>query len=368
MDKSHKIAIIIILSVLTGCILITFLVKTISNVTVLNLITPDKFTNIKNVHISGREEKNRHWEITADECWSGMDRNRTIFENVSSCLLFENDSPIVKDLTARRVIVDGRTKDIEVFKNVDNKGWLKAKIDFNRTDNKSEYSTVFADYIRFNPNTEKGQIKDNIIIIKNDLTIEAKEIFLDLDKNIAEINGSSTYKKGDNIITGTSATAALDKDTINISNIEVYQTNKTAVAGHGIMDDRKKTLTLNKDVQAVIEKTANELRETSVQKLRSSETKDALREKTVINCDSLTLNMDDNNFSANGNVLVTQKEKKAKADHAEYSENSEDIILNGNVFMEKKNQWIKTKKIIVSVKNETFHAIGDVETEFVIKK
>ena len=218
MKKTSKIALILIIVAIAIFAAIIYAIKISSNVTLLNFFTPQKFTSISNVHIAGKEGKNKSWEIKADECWAGKDKHRSFFENVHSCTIYEDSYLIVKDLTARRIIVNSSNKDIEIFKNVDGKGWLTASIDFNRTNNKGDYSTLYADYIKFNPNTNKALVKDNILIIKEDLTIEAKAIVLDLDNNIADIHKESKYTKGDDLIIGQSAKALLDKDTINCKN------------------------------------------------------------------------------------------------------------------------------------------------------
>ena len=61
------------------------------NITVLDLLKPEKITLIKNVHISGQEDKNRSWKIKAEECWTGRQKHKSIFENVSSCTIYEDD-------------------------------------------------------------------------------------------------------------------------------------------------------------------------------------------------------------------------------------------------------------------------------------
>jgi len=359
------IPIVIVIAVISG---ILYIAKMSENVPVLDLFRPEKFTIIKNVNITGKEGENKAWRIKADECWSGRDKNKSVFENVSYCAIFEDGYPVVKGLTARRIIVNSRNKDIEVFRNVDGKGWLTAKIDFNRANNKEDYSTLFADYIRFNPDTEKGIVKDNILILKEDLTIEAREVSLDLDKNIAIFSGEPRFRKGGDLMIGKTATSYLDKDQLDISSIEVYQENKMAFADAGLMDDANRVLTLKGHVRAVVEKAEEALKKGSIDKISESETKRSLQEKTVTESDQMVLNFDNKNFTAQGNVIVTQKGKKARSDFAEYDEDSENIIMTGNVYMERENGWIKTKKIIVSVKDETFHAMGDVETEFMITK
>ena len=139
-------------------------------------------------------------------------------------------------------------------------------------------------------------------------------------------------------------------------------------AGSGILNDKQRTLLLSYKVKAIIEKIEDAIKDGSAEKVKGAEIKKVLKEKTIVTADKMFLRFDDKNFTAKGNVVVIQKGKRAKSNFAKYNEENEEIEMTGNVFMEKKDQWIKTEKIIVSVKNEAFHAIGNVETEFIIKK
>jgi lipopolysaccharide assembly outer membrane protein LptD (OstA) len=110
------------------------------------------------------------------------------------------------------------------------------------------------------------------------------------------------------------------------------------------------------------------MKEKSAEKVKGEEAKGALQEKTVITCNRLRLSTENGDCTAYGKVLVSQKDKEAKSDEAFYQEESENIILTGNVYMKRKNDWVKANKVIVSVDKETFEAIGAVETIFKVKK
>jgi len=100
--------------------------------------------------------------------------------------------------------------------------------------------------------------------------------------------------------------------------------------------------------------------------LKNPEARKFLKEKTVLYADRLDLSTKTSNAKAYGSVLVVQNEKEAKADMAIYDDKEETMVLTGNVYLKKKDDWVKAEKVLVSVRNETFEAVGSVEAEFKI--
>ncbi len=150
--------------------------------------------------------------------------------------------------------------------------------------------------------------------------------------------------------------------------IEVIQKNKTVFSDKAIYYDDHGSIVLSSNVKAVIKKLKNIIKKKSSEKIKGEEAKKTLQETTVINCDKLTVSTDNGDCTASGNVLVTQKEQEAKADNAVYTEKGENIVMTGNVYMKRKDAWVKANKVIVHVENGIFEAKGQVETEFTVKK
>jgi lipopolysaccharide export system protein LptA len=98
--------------------------------------------------------------------------------------------------------------------------------------------------------------------------------------------------------------------------------------------------------------------------LKNTEAKKILKEKTVLTSDELIFSTRTGDARASGSVIVSQRQREAKADRAVYNDKDETLLLSGNVFLKKGKDWISCRKVIVSVKNETFEAIGSVEAEF----
>jgi len=351
-----------------------YVIKLSDKIDLLQTFIPEKIAVLKRVHMSGKEN-NASWEIFAQEGWTGRDKNVTTFEFVDKAEIKKDGRILIKDLSARRLRIS-RNKDIEIFKKVeeekDGKQYLSALIDFNAVSNKNKkrkFSTLTADNIKLNSDTKKALITGNIRILKDKLLIRSEKVALDLDKNIATFESKSSFSREGSKLYANSATAYFDKDKMSMSgSIEVRQKNKTVFSDNATYDDRSKSIVLTSRARAVIEKLQNMIKEKSAKKVKGEEAKKSLQEKTVITCDKLKLSTEKGDCSAYGNVIVMQKEKEAKSDEAVYNEESENIILTGHVYMKRKNDWVKANKVIVSVNNETFEAVGQVETTFKVKK
>lgn len=367
--------ILLILSALLLLSLIAFyIVKLSDKIDLLQTFIPEKIAVFKQVHLSGKEGEHS-WEIFAKEGWTGRDRNVTTFEFITRADIDRNGRRLIKNLTARRMRIS-KNKDIEILKKVeedkDGKQYLKALIDFNAVSNKKkkrEFSSLTADNIKFNPDTKNAVIAGNIRILKDKLLIRSELITLNLDMNIASFEGRSFFSKEGSKLYANSSVAYFDEDMIYMAgSIEVTQKNKSAVSDKADYDDNTKNIVLSSNVKATIKKLKNLIKDKSANKIKEEETKKALQEMTLITCDRLVLSTEKGDCNAYGNVLVFQKEKEAKADEAFYQEDSENIVLTGNVYMKRKNDWVKANKVIVSVDKETFEAIGEVETTFKVNK
>jgi len=365
---------LVISSVILISLVVYFIAKLSEKIDLLQTFIPEKIAVFRNVHMSGKEDS-QYWEIYAEEGWTGRDKNTTTLEFVTNARIDKNGRTLIKDLKARRIRVT-RNKDIEVIKSVEGeksgKQYLSSLIDFNAISNRNKkvkFSTLSADCIKFNPNTKLALITGNISILKDRLLIRSDHISLDLDRNIATFEGRSSFYRQGSKLYANSATSDFNEDKMVLAgSIEVIQKNKTAYSDNAAYDDRLKTIILSNNVKAFIEKLKNILKEKSAKKVKGEEAKKALQERTVIICDKLALSTEKGDCKAYGHVLVSQKEKEAKSDEALYSEDSENIILTGNVYMKKKDTWVKANKVIVSVNKEIFEAAGNVETTFKVKK
>jgi lipopolysaccharide assembly outer membrane protein LptD (OstA) len=355
---------------------VVFVIIESGKISLLNMFLPEKIATFSNVHMSGTEGTNEAWEIWAKEAWTGRDKFSTTFEHVSKANIVKNKKVMIKNLKARRIKV-ARNRDIEVFKSVDNDPnggkYMYTLIDFNAISKKpkkdSKISTLTADYLKFNPTNRKAFINGHIKIVKDKLTATTETISLDLDTNIATFETRSYFVKEGSRLASNKAVADFDDEIIEMSgSIEVHQKNKSVTSESALYNDNEKCIILTTGVVAVIEKPKSLIKEASAKKYSNDESKEALVTRTILTCDRLKIMTENNDAFADGNVHVTQKDKEAKADKADYSEDKQEIVLTGNCFMKKKNDWVKADKVIVAVDKEMFEAIGQAETTFTVKK
>jgi lipopolysaccharide assembly outer membrane protein LptD (OstA) len=242
-------------------------------------------------------------------------------------------------------------------------------------------------------------MRGNVTLFKKDSSIFAQNIDIDHNSKIAYISNAVTLKRKDGFLNtlrmqyksdeekliaenqveleiqeGAFKTAVkcdqasfftdYQKDMGLKGNIEVSQGKKLAIGEEGIYSQKNKTLDLGGNVKAVFEKAQIILKKESAENLKNPEAKTILEEKTIVTSEKLVLSTVTGDAGASGSVHVFQKGKEARGDLAEYNEKKETLTLTGNVSMKKDADWVKCKKVVVSVKDETFEAFGQVEAEF----
>lgn len=365
----------------------------------------EKILEFKSAYFSGHEKGKKVWEFYADYGWSGKDKERTYLLNVTKGRFYKNGDLIVSRLKANRVIAWQKSKIVEAFGQPENQitaeSGLSALVAFTPK-GKRKYAGLTADYIQYNPDARASSVKGHIKLIEKDSTLFSEIMTIDHDKELAIANTAKFIRKdislaGDELnyfakderlsfkgkITSKIKSKPNisivkceqmefftdDKKDVNVSgSVEVYQGKKIALSNYLVYKKPLNKIILTGNVKTVIEKGQALIKSDTAQKLKSEEAKKLLREKTMISSGALELSTKNGDAKASGKVIVTQKGREGKSDEASYSENSEIITLLGNVYLKKKNQWVKCKKIAVSVKNETFDAVGSVEAEFRIKK
>ncbi len=347
-------------------------IRTSNTINILDSFMPEKLAEIKNVHMEGRESSTEAWEIYAQEGWTGRDSNVTTFEHVTKATITRNGRILVSGLKARRMRVS-KSKDVEVIKKVENEpGYLSAVIDFNAISNRKKnkkLSTLTADDIKFNPETKSAVVSGEVTIREGKLIVRSELVAMDLDKDIASFESRSTFRKDASKMVSDRAVGFFDEDRIlMLGSVEVFQKNKRATSDNAEYIDNTREIVMSPNVTVTIEKLKNAMKKESAEKYKSEESRKVLQERTVVTCDKMRILTDSGDASGYGNVHVYQKEKEAKSDRADYSEKSETVVMTGNVYMKKNDDWIKANKVIVSVNKEMFEAMGQVETTFKVKK
>lgn len=368
----------------------------------------EKIAEFKNTRVSGRKEGRKVWEFFAKEGWTAKDREITYLFNVSKGMIYMDNELVVSQLNAPWAKTYRHSEIIEAFGHPEGKekgptklnAYLElGKISEPKGKDRREWTKMTANYLKHIPKEKRSEITGNVALHKKDSSIYAQKIMIDHEQKVADISGNikQTRKNGyltcdnlkyfsdeerlkaeghvylnlseGNIKTKVKAQQAslysdINKDINIFGKLEAVQGKKFAVAKEGIYSQRKNELFMKGDTKAIFEKAQAILKEKTAKDLKSPEAKKILKEKTILTSDNLVFSTRTGDASASGSVFVSQKGREAKADHAEYNDKEEILTLTGNVFMKKKKDWVSAKKVIVSVRDETFEAEGAVEAEF----
>lgn len=358
----------------------------------------EKILEFRQAFIGGHEEGKKVWSFYAEKGWANKQKDYTYLENVSKGQFYNKKGELlVRDLKAPRVKAQRYSKVVWAFDRV------SARISFSKISGKRKYADLLTDYLKYDPNRKRSELKGHIRLKAPKLTLNCNEMEIDHDKGIAYLKDSIKIIRKDLSLTSRELTYLSDEERLNaagsvearikseprpsrvladqvtffadekrdftaVSHILVFQGSKTAVAEQALYSQPKNKLLLKGKVRTVIEKARAILKEDTAKKLRSEEARKLLKEKTVLISDELDMSTKNGDAVAKGSVVVTQKGREGKAEQAIYNDRSEDITLIGNVFLKRQKEWIKCQSILVSVKNETFEAVGSVEAEFKLKK
>ena len=358
----------------------------------------EKIAEFKATRFSGRKNGNKVWEFYAEAGWAAKDRITTHLEKIKLGKIYQDNQLVVTNLTAPSAKTFAKTEIVEVF------GPLKAQINLGKISNPNEdkpdeWTRLKADYLKYFPKEKRSEIKNNVELKKKDSLVFANEMLVNHKDKIADMKGKISMQRKDGILRSdnmqyisqqerleadgnvdlkikegplktdlkcnhSSFFMDMEKDMTLQGNLEVAQGKKIAVAKSGVYSQTRKELAMQGSTKAIFEKANAILKEKTVKNLKNSDAKKILKEKTVLISDKLVFSTKTGDAKASGSIFITQQGREAKADYAEYNEKEENITLSGNVYLKKKTDWVKAKKVVVSVIDETFEAFGEVEAEF----
>ncbi|HEU5299260.1 MAG TPA: LptA/OstA family protein [bacterium] len=96
---------------------------------------------------------------------------------------------------------------------------------------------------------------------------------------------------------------------------------------------------------------------------------EALRSRTVLRCDRALVRLSARDLTADGSIRVEQEGRLATGDHAVYTSRDRLLVVTGGVRMQETDgSWLRADKVVISLADETFEAVGNVETEFSVKR
>lgn len=362
----------------------------------------EKIATFKHIHVAGHEKGEKVWEFSSESGYVDKDQRTSVLSNVSNGTFYKDSKVISKSLTAPLVKANPSSKIADVFSDKDKR--ISVDIVFTKTKNNKNgrFANLQADNLSYNPGSKKSTVSGNIVIRDKGVLLKANQMTIDHDAETSDLSDKILIDRKDislksetlhfdskaerldaygkiaaqikgkqrsHLKAGQMTLYLDDKKNVEASgSIEVIQGKKAAVANYLLYNKTTKALQLTGNVRAIIQKGKNLISESSIKNLNNPEAKKLLEGKTFITSDKFTFGTTGGDAKAEGNVIISQKGREAKSNIAEYSDNKDLIILTDNVFLKKNGTWVKSKFVEVSVKNETFTAIGSVEAEFRIRK
>lgn len=103
---------------------------------------------------------------------------------------------------------------------------------------------------------------------------------------------------------------------------------------------------------------------------RTEGERQALESLAVLTADRVVITLSTRNSVATGNVKVTQVGRTATGDRGEYDDVAGKIVLTGKrARVERQDgSWLEARTVVVSLKEDTFEAFGDVDTTFTVNR
>jgi lipopolysaccharide transport protein LptA len=87
-----------------------------------------------------------------------------------------------------------------------------------------------------------------------------------------------------------------------------------------------------------------------------------------LTCNRMVMTLRDKDITAEGQVTVVQKDRRATGDRGTYTDATRILVVTGNVRMQDADGTrLKADRAVISLADETFEAEGNVETEFVVR-
>jgi len=368
----------------------------------------EKITEFSNSFVSGRKDGNKVWSFFVAEGWTGKGHEVSSLTNLSQGKIYSDGKLVATNISAPFAKTYRHSEIIELYGFFPNQqggsSKLTALIELGRISNnkdkaKNEWRKLTADRLKHFPWDKRSEIIGNVVLSRKDNSLHAQSINVDHEKKIADLTGNIAIVRSDSTLKteglryltteevltttkeitlevreaetttileakGAEFYSDLDKDITFENGVEVLQGKKFAIANQAIYSQKSKVMLLKGKAKIVFEKANIIIKEETANKLKNPESQKSLKEKTIITADQLTFSTTTGDLKAAGSVFAYQQGKEAKSDTAIYNEKDEFITLTGNVYIKKKTDWVKAKKVIISVKDETFEAVGGVEAEF----
>ncbi len=342
----------------------------------------EKIAEFQKTRVEGRKEGKIVWELFAASGWTEKNQDVTHLEMVRDGKIYSRQGKLIlTDLNAPKARAFRYSEIVEAF------GPLSAYLDLSKFSSrpkpKSDWTKMIGDRIKYIPAEKRSELEGNVILTKKDSNIQADKIIIDHEKKIADISGNIRIKRRDGTIRANAIEYLGEAEQLNAAgdlrlDLQEGKIKTFIKCDQGVIYlDENQDITLSGSLEAAQGKKTSSAREGTYSRkqkglflrggtrtvLEPGERK-KLKEKTVVSANEIFFSTLTGDARASGSVEAFQKGREARSETAVYDDKNEVLTLTGNVRMKKGDQWIRCQKVIISVKKETFEALGVAEARF----
>lgn len=247
---------------------------------------------------------------------------------------------------------------------------------------------VNAPALKYNVRTERVVALGGVKLAQGNSILTAQALDADLRAKRAEATGSAKLVRAGGALAGAqdrvASALAQEETTITAARVTfrwdtnearafdgvtVTQPGKTARAKEGFYSETAGRIELRGEV--VVEQLSGEwlVKGKVIDPPGDEASKKALASKTILTSTRLVIELKARSMLAEEDVTVTQLSRTATGQRATYSDKDKVIIVTGNVRMrDDDGSWLRADRVVISLIEETFEALGNVETEFRVKR
>jgi lipopolysaccharide assembly outer membrane protein LptD (OstA) len=247
---------------------------------------------------------------------------------------------------------------------------------------------INAPALKYNVRTEQLVAQGGVKLAQSNSILTAHALDADLRAKRAEATGNAKLVRAGGSLAGTQdrvASALAQEDTTitaarmtfrwdtnearAFDGVTVTQPDKTARAKEGFYSETAGRIELQGDV--VVEQLSGEwlVKGKVIDAPTDDTSKKALASKTTLTAARLVIELKARNMLAEEDVTVTQQARTATGNRATYTDKDKVVVVTGNVRMrDDDGSWLRADRVVISLIEETFEALGNVETEFRVKR
>lgn len=247
---------------------------------------------------------------------------------------------------------------------------------------------INAPALKYSVRTEQVAAQGGVRLAQGTSILTAQTLDADLRAKRAEATGKAKLVRAGGGLAGTqdrvASALAQEETTITAARmtfrwdtnearafdgVTVIQPDKTARAKEAFYSETAGRIELQGEV--VVEQLSGEwlVKGKVIDAPTDEASKKALASKTTLTTARLVIELKARNMLAEEDVTVTQQARTATGNRATYTDKDKLLVVTGNVRMrEEDGSWLRADRVVISLIEETFEALGNVETEFRVKR